>query len=258
MAADERFLIDGERVDLIRLRELFAPGSHTRASIPPRMRAALELLDLVATKDSVVVDVGAYTGELLEVARATVPHARMIGIDASDDNVRAARSLYPDHSDDFVLGTAYATAQPDESVDVVVLLEVIEHVDRPVDAVRELSRILRHGGHLVLSTPNGASLRHLAQNIVRSYRNQRRERRGQPASLGLTVFDAAVPWNRHLIELSPTSLGMVLQMNGFEIVRHGYVPTGSRQPLLHRLVPAFSGGQIVLARKAGPPPTTFI
>jgi 2-polyprenyl-3-methyl-5-hydroxy-6-metoxy-1,4-benzoquinol methylase len=42
---------------------------------------------------------------------------------------------------------------PSESVDVVVMLHVIEHVPNPVGTLREIHRILRPGGHLVLETP---------------------------------------------------------------------------------------------------------
>jgi SAM-dependent methyltransferase len=41
----------------------------------------------------------------------------------------------------------------DESVDVVVLLHVIEHVPDPVGTLREIFRILKPGGHLILETP---------------------------------------------------------------------------------------------------------
>ena len=42
---------------------------------------------------------------------------------------------------------------PDSSADVVILLHVIEHVPSPVDTLREIHRILKPGGHLVMETP---------------------------------------------------------------------------------------------------------
>jgi SAM-dependent methyltransferase len=42
---------------------------------------------------------------------------------------------------------------PDESVDVVVMLHVIEHVPDPVGTLREILRVLKPGGHLILETP---------------------------------------------------------------------------------------------------------
>ncbi len=42
---------------------------------------------------------------------------------------------------------------PDESADVVILLHVIEHVPDPVETMREIYRVLKPGGHMVLETP---------------------------------------------------------------------------------------------------------
>lgn len=46
-----------------------------------------------------------------------------------------------------------------ESFDVVLCTEVIEHVPYPIETVRELARLLRPGGTLILTAPSNA-LRH--------------------------------------------------------------------------------------------------
>jgi SAM-dependent methyltransferase len=43
---------------------------------------------------------------------------------------------------------------PDESFDLVVLTEVIEHLENHRAALGEVARVLRPGGHLILTTPN--------------------------------------------------------------------------------------------------------
>ncbi|MFA5105513.1 MAG: class I SAM-dependent methyltransferase [Candidatus Micrarchaeia archaeon] len=43
---------------------------------------------------------------------------------------------------------------PDASFDVVMLVEVIEHVDNPASLLSEIRRVLSPGGTLILSTPN--------------------------------------------------------------------------------------------------------
>ncbi len=47
---------------------------------------------------------------------------------------------------------------PDDSFDVVVLSEVIEHLLRPEDAVWEIARVLRPGGVQVMTTNNASEL----------------------------------------------------------------------------------------------------
>jgi len=49
--------------------------------------------------------------------------------------------------------TLEAAALPDSSVDAVIMLHVIEHVPDPVATLREIHRILKPGGHLILETP---------------------------------------------------------------------------------------------------------
>ena len=43
---------------------------------------------------------------------------------------------------------------PDKSFDLVVLTEVIEHLENHRAALGEVARVLRPGGHLILTTPN--------------------------------------------------------------------------------------------------------
>src|SRR5262245_38384871 len=47
----------------------------------------------------------------------------------------------------------------DESFDFAVLQEVFEHLENPAHVVREFNRILRPGGHWVLTSPNSSCLR---------------------------------------------------------------------------------------------------
>ncbi|MDH3719106.1 MAG: class I SAM-dependent methyltransferase [Planctomycetota bacterium] len=46
----------------------------------------------------------------------------------------------------------------DNSADVVVACEIIEHLENHFQFLRELARVVRPGGHLILSTPNEHNL----------------------------------------------------------------------------------------------------
>lgn len=52
-----------------------------------------------------------------------------------------------------VVSTIERAGIQDESVDVVIMLHVIEHVPDPVGTLREIFRVLKPGGHLLLETP---------------------------------------------------------------------------------------------------------
>jgi SAM-dependent methyltransferase len=48
---------------------------------------------------------------------------------------------------------AYGVPLDDSSVETILLTEVLEHLERPSDALNECARLLRPGGHLILTTP---------------------------------------------------------------------------------------------------------
>lgn len=57
----------------------------------------------------------------------------------------------------------------DASFDAIVATEVIEHLENPRAVFRELGRLLRPGGWLLVTTPNQESLRSLAALVVRGH-----------------------------------------------------------------------------------------
>lgn len=51
--------------------------------------------------------------------------------------------------------------EPDKSFDAILCIEVLEHLPEPIEALRELSRLLKNGGTLILTAPF-CSLSHFA------------------------------------------------------------------------------------------------
>lgn len=87
--------------------------------------------------------------------------ARFTGVDREPRWVAEAgehfRSAFPHVAPDlltFVQGDATAIPLPDDSFDVVTCQTVLMHLARPLDALREMLRILRPGGLLVCVEPN--------------------------------------------------------------------------------------------------------
>lgn len=77
--------------------------------------------------------------------------AKVIGVDVSAEAVAHARSKY---GVDARVGDAEAIPLADQSVDLVVSFETVEHVPHPDKFIAEIVRILKPEGRLVMSTPN--------------------------------------------------------------------------------------------------------
>lgn len=57
--------------------------------------------------------------------------------------------------DDYIIDDMTETSLPPESFDVVVAVEVLEHVEHDDAFVRNVAAVLRPGGAFVMTTPNG-------------------------------------------------------------------------------------------------------
>jgi len=56
-----------------------------------------------------------------------------------------------------VCGTVYSLPFKDGSYDTCLISEVLEHLQRPTEALKEVARVLRPGGVLIVTTPNKRS-----------------------------------------------------------------------------------------------------
>jgi SAM-dependent methyltransferase len=100
-----------------------------------------------------VLDVGCGDGSFLAHVAGLVGDVpvRWVGIDYSPDQLAAASRLpYEFHRCDLDQGIPL----PDASLDVVHAAEVIEHLYDPDRLLEECARVLRPGGHLLVTTPN--------------------------------------------------------------------------------------------------------
>jgi 2-polyprenyl-3-methyl-5-hydroxy-6-metoxy-1,4-benzoquinol methylase len=96
-----------------------------------------------------VLDAGCGTGR--PTAALARRNAEVVAIDFGEHLVARARQRCACRP---VVGSVMSLPFPDAVFDVVFSTEVIEHLTHPPLAVKEFSRVLKPGGHLVLSTPN--------------------------------------------------------------------------------------------------------
>lgn len=95
----------------------------------------------------------------------------------------------------------------DGTFDAVVNIDGIEHIERQFDFVLECHRVLRPGGHLILSTPNISALRSRWRYLVTGFHNK-----------GKVPLDETrvTPWH-HVALLSFPQLRYMLHRSGFRI-----------------------------------------
>ncbi len=98
----------------------------------------------------VVLDVGAGTGLLLDRLREKHPTARLVGADLSRGMLGVAHDRLQ-HGASLVAGNACALPFDAASFDLVVSASSLHYWDDPAAGLRELARVLRPGGHLVVT-----------------------------------------------------------------------------------------------------------
>lgn len=102
-----------------------------------------------------VIDIGCGDGSAAATAAPLLAGHRIIGVDWSHDALKRAHTHIPY----VVRGELTDGGLPFKSgcADAVLFSEVVEHLVDPDAALDEIHRILRPGGHLMLSTPNLAA-----------------------------------------------------------------------------------------------------
>lgn len=130
---------------------------HARAPhVAAAYRARMQLLcDVVAglAPSGRVLDVGCAQGTLgLMLAERGV---QVDLLDIRSENIEYARARYERGQVDFYVGVLGDACPPRADYDVVVCMDVIEHVPSPSEFLSQLRRKLKSGGALCLTTPNG-------------------------------------------------------------------------------------------------------
>jgi SAM-dependent methyltransferase len=111
--------------------------------------AAATLLRQVRPAPNLILDAGCGEGFAMRAVLGAQP-AQVVGLDGSAGAVRIAGQLNPGRR--FAAGDLYALPFPDRSFDLVVCMEVLEHLEAPERGLAELARVSR--GWLLLSVPH--------------------------------------------------------------------------------------------------------
>lgn len=118
-------------------------------------RRCLQALDLGEARGLLCVGLG--TGNELVAALRAAPRLEVSGIDLSPSALAASRRKLRriGRTADLQVMNATAIAYPDNRFDRVLCMHVLDFVDDPGRAAREIVRVLRPGGRFVVTLPSG-------------------------------------------------------------------------------------------------------
>jgi methionine biosynthesis protein MetW len=158
------------------------------------------------TPETRCLDVGCGSGNSYAAELANRA-ASWVGVDVSENAVAVARAAGLDAR---VIADAAELPFPDQSFDLVLCIEVLEHLFSPDGAAAEIHRVLRPGGRLVCSTPNVGYWR-LRANMLFGLWN--------PLGDELSIEQ---PWrDPHIRFFTPKTLTRMLRLTGFREVEVG-------------------------------------
>jgi len=187
--------VEAHRTRLARTLEITPPGGPEDRIL--EMGAYLQITPALRTKLGYGTVRGCYYGTAGQVDRRTAVSTNGERFSCDVDLFNAEKDAFP-----------YA----DEYFSTVLCCELIEHLFHdPMHLMSEVNRILKPGGHLVLTTPNLAALRGISA-ILQGYHPGFFHAYIRPAADGET--DA-----RHNREYTPREIHRLLENSGFSIVR---------------------------------------
>ena len=129
--------------------ERFVPQVHGNIELE-HMHRYLMACDLAAGKD--VLDIACGEGYGTEIIARSAN--RVYGVDISSEAISHAEAKYLTDNIQFMIGSCDAIPLPDQSVDLVVSFETIEHHDKHQEMMLEIKRVLRPDGVVIISSPD--------------------------------------------------------------------------------------------------------
>lgn len=141
-------------------------AGYARGSFKRRLAVFNSILDCSVVAGQRWLDLGCGAGVL--TAELVKRGAQVVALDGSPTMLEAAQHSVPQQSARFIQGNVQSLLwSEDAAFDGVLCSSVIEYVDDPNQLLREISRILKDGGSLIISMPPQRSLLRILQKIVR-------------------------------------------------------------------------------------------
>ena len=110
------------------------------------------ILELIAPNAD-ILDVGCLNGNLYNyIVENEKDIKTFTGIDLSDKLIERAKKRFPEQK--WQVADCHTLPFEDNSFDVVTALEIIEHIEEPKKMIKEMARVTRSNGSIIITTPN--------------------------------------------------------------------------------------------------------
>lgn len=213
-------------IDEGRLANALLSGGVSSAAI---YRAALGAAHRADPAPLRILDFGSGNGQLLPLLAATFPEAALHAADIMDRPATASTGVTW-HRHDLNLPTPI----PPDGFEMIMAVEVIEHLENPRQIMREIARLLTPGGVAILTTPNTGSVRSLMTFATRLHHAQ---------------FDDS-NYPAHITPLSEVDLTRIGTEAGLICERFFYTDSGTTPKLLaHRWQDLPGIGRMITGRR---------
>ncbi len=117
-----------------------------------RVQTIFELID--PRDESMILDCACVSGFYLNMFRY-VSQCKLVGLELDWPVIHKAKRNVG-HLKSLLLNNAniYALPYPDNTFDGIILSEILEHIERDVDGLQEVRRVLKPGGVVAITVPN--------------------------------------------------------------------------------------------------------
>ena len=129
-------------------------ASNSAAYLLPHVNATSEILDIGCGPGSITIDFARHA-----------PKGHVTGIEYVPDPLNQARELASSEgvtNVEFAVGDIHALEYPDDTFDIVHVHQVLQHIANPVQALREMRRVVKPGG--IVAAKESAALTWYPEN----------------------------------------------------------------------------------------------
>jgi len=109
--------------------------------------------DSIFPENSIILEAGCGVGAQTKIVAPKNPKSKFISIDISEESLKEAKSSIQYlgiHNVEFQAGDIFKMNFPDEYFDHILVCFVLEHLPKPLDALKSLKRVLKRSGTITL------------------------------------------------------------------------------------------------------------